>query len=742
MPEQQRVGQSGEFAPAEAAQSLRGRAEDLVNARYRVNARYPSDTMGLSVEATRRAMHELHVHEIELELQNEELRRTQCELEASRARYFDLYDLAPVGYLTIGEKGLVLEANLTVAGLLGVHRSALVMQPWTRFILPEDQDLYFRHRKRLLLGAPPQVCELRLLKKTGEAFWARLEARIALDADGAPASRTAVVDISERKRTDETLNASEARYRILFERSPDALITLTGPEWRFTAANAAATAMFGARDQRDLLARTLWQYAPARQPDGSLSQEKAAAMIAVAMRGGTHAFDWACRRVSGEAFRAAVVLTRMQTNGETLLQATVRDETVAQKNARARAQTERLASLGLLAASLGHEINNPLAYLLGNVERLAEVLPKLASAAQRCWPALRTAIGEVTLDAMLKETDTTLEPATLQRASEQARDALDGAQRIALISKTLTKFARVDQVDLCPVDLNHALESAIAMAFNEMRFRCKLVKDLRPLPPVRATDGQLSQVFLNLLLNASHSLNAGEPESNTITVRTWALDGQVLAEVSDTGMGIAPEHIARIFDPFFSTKPLGTGTGLGLSICRSIVVELGGDIEVESELGKGARFVVRLPAWSGVLTMPSTRASSDIPEPIAPRGRILVVDDEPKLLKLITRMLAEHEVVAVDTAQAAQAAVERDQAFDLILCDVMMPEVTGVELHRWLAQHHPALADRTVFMTGGAFLPGTVDYLANSGASRIDKPFDASKLRGIVSERLRLQRER
>ena len=145
----------------------------------------PEDLEVLSPEVARRALHELRVHQIELEMQNEELRRTQEELEVSRARYFDLYDLAPVGYFTLSEQGLILEANLTAAKLLGVARGALVKQPLSRFILPGDQDIHYLHRKQLLETGAPQSWELRMLRKDAAPFWARVEATTAQGADGA-----------------------------------------------------------------------------------------------------------------------------------------------------------------------------------------------------------------------------------------------------------------------------------------------------------------------------------------------------------------------------------------------------------------------------------------------------------------------------------------------------------------------------------------------------------------------------
>jgi PAS domain S-box-containing protein len=163
----------------------------------------------------RRALHELRVHQIELEMQNEELRRTQEELEVSRARYFDLYDLAPVGYFTLSEQGLILEANLTAAKLLGVARSALVNQPLSRFILPEDQDIHYRHRKQLLATGAPQAWELRVLKRDSAPLWVRVEATTAQDPDGACVCRAAMSDITERKFAEEEQAKLEVQNRQL-----------------------------------------------------------------------------------------------------------------------------------------------------------------------------------------------------------------------------------------------------------------------------------------------------------------------------------------------------------------------------------------------------------------------------------------------------------------------------------------------------------------------------------------------
>jgi PAS domain S-box-containing protein len=480
-------------------------------------------------------------------------------------------------------------------------------------------------------------------------------------------------------------------------------VALTGLDGIILKANQRLAALLGVGGSAEIEGRRLTDLVT-EEDRGRVDAELASLVeqgghreITVRFHHGEAAFDAevsAARTSSAEGRPAGLVVI-------------IRDVTERRKLQARLAQSDRMASVGMLAAGVAHEINNPLTYMLSNLESLGVDL----AAVEAALPGDQERLELV----------------------QRTRDALDGAKRIREIVRSLKVFSRTGDERLEPVSINKVLESVLQMTQNEMKFRARLVTDLGKLPPVMANEGRLAQVFLNLLVNAAQAIREGDVENNAIHVRTWAEPGVVLAEVRDTGPGIPEEVRAKIFEPFFTTKPAGIGSGLGLAISRGIVEEAGGSISVESRPGEGARFVVRLPS-----------AADDHP-PAAPlgeqprvahtgrRGRVLVVDDEAGIRGALVRLLrGEHDVIAAENGHAAESLLATDDRFDVILCDLIMPDVSGMDLHDRIVTTHPQLAGRMVFMSGGAFTPRATAFLGAVPNMRIEKPFDTSNLRELV----------
>ncbi|HET9596998.1 MAG TPA: ATP-binding protein [Anaeromyxobacteraceae bacterium] len=274
------------------------------------------------------------------------------------------------------------------------------------------------------------------------------------------------------------------------------------------------------------------------------------------------------------------------------------------------------------------------------------------------------------------------------------------------------------------------------MAATEIRHRARLAKEYGPVPAIQANDSRLGQVVLNLLINAAHAVREGAAERNEIRVVTRTdAGGNAVIEVHDTGIGIPPENLERIFEPFFTTKAVGVGTGLGLSICRRLVEAMTGEINVESEVGRGSVFRVILPPRHGAGPVP---AAERAPERPAPGGRVLVLDDEPGVAHAIRRLLArEHRVEVETSSRAALRRLEAGERFDLVVCDLMMPEMDGMEFHARLATASPEMAARVLFLTGGAFTPATAAFLQRVRNPSMQKPFETDELRRTVRELVR-----
>ena len=364
---------------------------------------------------------------------------------------------------------------------------------------------------------------------------------------------------------------------------------------------------------------------------------------------------------------------------------------------------------------MAHEINNPLGYVLGNIGYVLDELPGLVADAV---PALA-------------------EDPRLGELLSALTDAREGAERIGKVVRDLRVFSRAEDDGRELVDLRAILESTCAIAMPTIRQRARFMNVLAELPRIRGSEGRLAQLFLNLLVNAAQAIDNGPAEQNEVSVRAQVVrDGAIQVDVSDSGRGIGPDAIERIFDPFVTRRRVGGGAGLSLAICQSIATAHGGIITVVSKLGKGTTFSVKLPSGEARAT-PRAR-ESDAPASAVKdrRGRILIVDDEPAIAASLKRLLGrQHDVSAALSGREALDLLAK-QDFDLVLCDIMMPDVSGMDVFEGLGDDREAEREKFVFMTGGAFTTRSRTFLEGVPNVRISKPFEAAKLRALVRDRV------
>ena len=492
----------------------------------------------------------------------------------------------------------------------------------------------------------------------------------------------------EEARALEARALEAERYRVLWQRARDVVLFIA-EDGRILDANDAALETYGfGRDE--LLAMNIGALrAPETQVD--VPGQLTTALTRGALFETTH--------VRSDGARIPVeVGSRVTTlGGQRVLLSVIRDISERIEMQARLAQADRLASVGTLAAGVAHEINNPLSYAMTSVEL-----------------ALRYA---------REQTGETASARTVELLST----ALHGMDRVRAIVRDLKMLARTDD-DVSAVDVRTVLEACLDVAQHELR-GARLVRSYPEVPRVLANEGRLAQVFLNLIVNAAQAVRDPVGAGSTVRIETlMGPDGTVAVRICDDGVGIAPEILPRVFDAFVTTKRAGEGTGLGLYLSRSIVLELGGTIEVESEPGQGAAFTVTLP-----VARDQRPASSTPPRaPCARRARILLVDDEIAIGRALGAALeAEHDLVVLTSGESALQWLGEDAAFDVVLTDVSMHGMSGIDLLTEIRKRHPALAARTVLMTGGA-VPGD-RVAALEDVPVLDKPFGVEALRARIA---------
>ncbi len=664
------------------------------------------------------------------------LKRTEEALQESEERFRQVAENAEEWIWEVDADVLYTYASPVVEKLLGYKPEEIVGKKHAYDLFhPDDVESLKKAAVEMFAEKKPFFRFLnRNVHKNGRTVMLSTSGVPILDKNGKLLGyRGADTDITDRKQAEEAVRESESLLRQVIDTSSNC-IYVKDREGRYLLVNRRMADMHNTTPEAmvgltDLHLAEKWlksdveieEYRAAEREIIDKKQIKVNPEEEFTFRDGTR--RW---------FQTTKSPITLKNNQDCLMSVAV-DITDYKRLQAQIAQSDRLASMGMLAAGVAHEINNPLAYVLFNLESLTDHLPKLMDAMKQYKASLEEHLGEEKLSQVVGVAGELFNPAMLAGVQEKFKDALGGTRRIRDTTRGLGTFSRVEKDRLVPVDLMNVIEVAVSMVFNEIKYRARLVKDYGVIPVVMASEGRLSQVFLNLLINAAHAIDEGDVENNEIRIRTWTDDGEICVEVRDTGKGIEPEHIERLFEPFFTTKEAGVGSGLGLAISKSIVEGYGGRIEVRSEVGVGSSFVVCLPvSWKGRPAEEVEVVEKDVETEM--RGRILVIDDEVEIRTAIRRMLKKYEVIEAGSGKEARQVLQNDRAFDLILCDIMMPEMSGVDLHEWLVETYPSSARQVVFITGGAFTPRTREYLSKVGNLLIEKPFETAAFKKIVSE--------
>jgi len=573
---------------------------------------------------------------------------------------------------------------------------------WADRLHPDDREEALAAFERILQEDTISV-EYRWQTAGGEYRWFLDHAVLVRNEIGEPKQIVGTwLDTTERRRAEEALRESEERYRLLFEGSRDAIMTLAPPSWRFTSGNPATVEMFGAQDEADFVSKAPWDYSPPSQPDGRPSAEEAKEMIKTAMREGSHFFEWQHRRLDGEEFPAMVLLTRFELAGQALLQASVRDISAQRQLEEQLRQSQKLEAIGQLAGGVAHDFNN----LLTGIKGYA-----------------RLAMGQ------------TQAGTSLHSDLEQVSQLSD---RAAGLTRQLLAFSRKQALQPEVIDLNHVIGDATKMLGRLIGEHIELeFVPTMPLDRVCADPGQIEQVLMNLAVNARDVM----PNGGRLTIETANVDldeeyvkahaqaepgPHVMIAVSDTGCGMDAETQQRIFDPFFTTKEVGKGTGLGLATVYGIVRQHNGYIWVYSEPGEGTAFKIYLPR-SGSAVM-AARETQDTDARGGSEG-VLLVEDDDAVLEVARRHLTEkgYRVLCASCPAEAQGlfARHRDE-ISLLVTDVVMPGANGRQLYERLAQSSP---DLKVIYTSGYTDNAILHHgVLEEGLPFVQKPFDANAL--------------
>ena len=671
---------------------LRQRAEAILTGKTGPSPGLQKDPATADIQAT---LHELRVYQIELELQNDELRRTQVHLQIAQAHYFDLFDMAPVGYAIVSVSGVFVDVNLTAATLLGVTRTALVHRPIFTCIHPGDQSLYARHRQRLIDTGGTQTFELRMIRPDETTFWAHLVATVARDDAGGLVHRIVISDVT-------LVRASALRQEALFQGARDAIVVTNPKTGSITDVNRQAEALLG-RTRDQLIGMHRSQLQPAQRSDApsgasarSTSAQGSTVETAVLHRDG--------RQIRVEISSGVIDLA----DGGHLVMEVVRDIRERLRLQEQLHQGEKINAIGQLAGGVAHDFNNQLVGISGYAELLVSAL---VDPLHRRW----------------------------------AKAIFTAAQHSADMTQKLLAFARQGQSQRSPTDLRRTITEMIELL--------RLGLDQRIVVVQRHTDalcltlgdaGQLHNALLNLALNARDAMPTGG--ELTFATRHVVLEADsggfgnaagrfVEIAVNDTGCGMDVEVRRHLFEPFFSTKEASKGTGLGLASVYGVIKNHGGMISVFSSPGRGSTFCIYLPLFEEPVAAVSDSVATPA-EPDSAALHIVIIDDEQLVRDFTSVMLASlgHIPRTCANMDEALALCQSDEPIDVVLLDLTMPRTVCRDAFLALRALRPALR---VLLFSGHSLNCEVQAILDLGACGfLQKPFRRADLVQAIRDSL------
>lgn len=622
----------------------------------------------------------------------------------SASLLFDsLLEQAPAGCLLVDRRGVLHRANAAAREMLGLPESRRTRPVLAAFIVPRQICEFYRFIRAAAISPKPTVMELQLRRLGDEPFWVRFDGRQVSTEEIPQGVLLSLVDISDRRRSEEQHRSSEARLRAVLESLPDAVFVVRRGQVVYVNPSGAH---FLGQETDALVGRQFADFVidPRDKLLCALSVDRFNEAV------GPLEFRFVSGPQRANHVSAETLWTSIDFDGDSCTLCVLRDQTEKKRLQAHLSQNDRLASVGVLAAGVAHEINNPLAYVMMSLdELLAELRGALGP------------IGRV-------EDGRFLQTRPLENLAEQA---LDGTRRVAKIVEELRSFARDDETTI-PVDVNRVVRKALNLAAPKTRHLVEVRADLGHIPAVEANEGRLVQVILNLVVNATQAISH-EHSAGKVEVKTEAIGDEVVITIDDNGCGIPPEVRERIFEPFVTTKGVGEGSGLGLFVCHKYVTEYRGHIDIETETARGTRVVVKMPGIQGPAIPTSVVPKAIHSAPPRTERSIYIIDDEEPIRRVLTAALTRiGRVHAMESIDEVLTLLQQGSEPDLILCDLHLPGRTGAELYHWIMANRPRLASRIVMMTGGACTPKTQEFLRVARPRLLRKPFSLQELHAYL----------